>query len=199
MLLEEFEERTGFYPSADMYDAIELAYSKYDGDKDTFCADYKANKNGLAESIQQEATLMAGKETLTLIAISAKKDTRISELEKKVERLEAALEKAQGWKKCGNYSNMKDEQYLDLEKSGEPIPAEKAVELIHYEFGFAKEQIIILNEIPEYEKNNAGQLRKIGTVSRPPRYEATDWNYIRFDVNGWHYEMVDGDLCFFNE
>lgn len=199
MLLEEFEKRTGFYPSANMYDAIELVYSKYDGDKDTFCADYKANKNGLAESIQQKATLMAGKAELTLIAISTKKDRTIEELTKEVERLESELEKAQGWKKYGSGSNMSDADYLELEKSGEPISEDRAKDILHNEFGFAKEFIMILNELPDFEKNALGQFRRCGSVSRLPRYEATDWNYIRFDVNGWHYEYVNGDLCFYSE
>jgi len=29
---------------------------------------------------------------------------------------------------------------------------------------------------------------------REPLYCASDWNYARFDVNGWQYEMINGGL-----
>ena len=196
MTIHEFEELTGFYPSTDLYSAIEQAYDDYPGDKKEFCAEYKANKDGLAEKIQYMASL------ITINALSAETaKTNEAKLERddakrKIKELEAALEKAQGWKKYGTGSHMSDADYLDLEKRGEPISEERAKEIIHHQFGFAMDFIVIVNELNEWEKNVAGKLRKCGTVSRLPVYGSTDWNYIRFDVNGLSYELVDGELYF---
>lgn len=41
MLKQEFSDRTGFYPSADMYAIIENKYIEMDVDKDRFCEMYK--------------------------------------------------------------------------------------------------------------------------------------------------------------
>lgn len=40
MLINEFETRTGFYPCEGLYNTINAAYNKYDGDKDAFCQEY---------------------------------------------------------------------------------------------------------------------------------------------------------------
>ena len=49
MLKQEFSDRTGFYPSADMYAIIENKYLEMDVGKDRFCKMYKNNDEGLAE------------------------------------------------------------------------------------------------------------------------------------------------------
>lgn len=55
MLKQEFSDRTGFYPSADMYAIIENKYLEMDVGKDRFCKMYKNNDEGLAEYIQSAA------------------------------------------------------------------------------------------------------------------------------------------------
>ena len=199
MTIHEFEELTGFYPSTDLYAAIEQAYDDYPGDKREFCAEYKANKDGLAEKIQYMASLQ------TLNALSAEtakaNEAKLErdEAKRKIKELEVALEQAQGWKPHGHGSNMTDAEYLELEfVAGEHISEERAREIIHNEFGFAMDFIVIVNELTDYEINYARQLREAGTVSRLPLYHSTDWNYIRFDANGWQYEMVNGQLEFFD-
>ena len=187
MTIHEFEELTGFYPSTDLYSAIEQAYDDYPGDKRDFCMEYKANKDGLAEKIQRIANFQIA-ETFRSLELA----------KSRIKELEAALERAQGWKKYGTGSHMSDADYLALEKRGEPITEERAKEIIHKEFGFAVEFIEIVNELTEYEVNHSHQLRETGKLSRLPHYESTDWNYIRFNVNGWQYEMVDGQLEFFD-
>lgn len=59
MLIQEFEQRTGYYPSAKEYAVIEQAYYTFDGDKDAFCKAYKGNKDGLAQRIQRIANAEA--------------------------------------------------------------------------------------------------------------------------------------------
>ena len=198
MTIHEFEELTGFYPSTDLYSAIEQAYDDYPGDKREFCAEYKANKDGLAEKIQYMASLNTINALSAETAKANEAKLERDDAKRKIKELEAALEKAQGWKKYGTGSHMSDADYLDLEKRGEPITEERAKEIIHKEFGFAIEFIDIINEISEYEVNHSRQLRETGKLLRLPHYESTDWNYIRFNVNGWQYEMVDGQLEFFD-
>ncbi len=55
MMIQEFTERTGFYPDQALYRAIEARYNDFDGNKDDFCKAYKENTDGLAEMIQREA------------------------------------------------------------------------------------------------------------------------------------------------
>ena len=57
MMIEEFEKRTGFYPTLVQYEAIERAYMDFDGDKDAFCKAYKKNADGMAERIQREVNM----------------------------------------------------------------------------------------------------------------------------------------------
>ena len=54
MMIQEFEERTGFHPSMELYTEIEKAYIESNLDKDAFCKDYKQNKNGIAEAIARK-------------------------------------------------------------------------------------------------------------------------------------------------
>ena len=91
-MLEEFEELTGFYPSADMYDAIELEYADFPGDKYAFCEAYKANKDGLAEKIQQKASAMTVNGLFALTTIAGKRTREIALLKKRITELEATLE-----------------------------------------------------------------------------------------------------------
>lgn len=58
MMIEEFEQRTGYFPSSAEYKAIEAAYMEFDGDKDEFCKAYKKNANGIAERIAEAASSM---------------------------------------------------------------------------------------------------------------------------------------------
>lgn len=91
-MLTEFEELTGFYPSADMYDAIELEYSEFPGDKYAFCEAYKANKDGLAERIQQRASEMTVNGMFAMTTIAGKRTREIALLKKRITELEATLE-----------------------------------------------------------------------------------------------------------
>jgi len=57
MMIQEFTERTGFYPDDALYEIIEEHYIAFGGSKDDFCKAYKENVDGLAEQIQYEANM----------------------------------------------------------------------------------------------------------------------------------------------
>lgn len=195
MLLEEFEKRTGFYPTAEHYKIIEGRYSSMDIEKDEFCKMYKKNQDGIAESIQREAVKEAVRKERELAAEISGKDKEIERLKKQIEELQKKLDKAEGWE-WKEVSEMSQQRYEELAAAGgtEEFSQEKARFWIEEEFGFSSGRIRVLMEIPKYQVSREGYLRKNGTVSRKPVYNATDWNYIRFDVGGWQYEVVNGQL-----
>lgn len=92
-------------------------------------------------------------------------------------------------------TNLREEMYFLLKQCGEPISEDKAKEIIYTEFGFDKSLIQLVNDVASYEKNiNTHQLRVAEKYNRVPMYISTDYNYIRFDVRGWQYEMINGEL-----
>ena len=98
MMIEEFEKRTGFYPTLVQYEAIERAYMDFNGDKDAFCKAYKKN----AERIQQE---------VNMATLKAQRD-QAAELDRRdieIERLKAELEREQEWKPYEDTHNVTQE------------------------------------------------------------------------------------------
>lgn len=200
MLREEFEKRTGIYPTSRLYQIIENHYNATDIDKDEFCKLYKNNIDGLAEKIQMEADETAWKADHKQEAENHKKietkEAEIRDLKRLVETLSERLDKELEWKPRGLLSGMDQKRYEELERStGTKYFNEYEVQdWIEEEFGFRKDLIQIITELKTYEVNKYNQLRQVGTVIRKPVYNATDWNYIRFNVQGWQYEVINGQI-----
>lgn len=198
MLRSEFEILTGIYVTDDLYGCIEDAYMEKDEDKRVFCEKYKNNEDGLAQRIQQEATKRILKnETAHRNEVAAQIEIAKG-LQKEVQRLSKELEEEQGWKKFEN-SDMDDNRYAALAKSGRKLDDEEAIKEISEEFGFKEGCIIILHSIGVFQKSDKKNLiRKTGAKERHPLYASTDWNYVRFNVRSagltWMYEMVNGNL-----
>lgn len=198
MMIQEFEERTGFHPSMELYDEIEKAYMESDLDKDTFCKDYKQNKNGIAEAIARRATISAISESS-----KAKKEAagKISELEKQVQRLTEQLERELEWKPYEMRGNVSQADYAKLAQGAESgkfshyMTDEEAKDWICNEFDFDRSKITIIHEVDEWEINRHSQLRKTGKkIDRRPVYCATDYHYIRFNTSRWYYEVWNDQL-----
>lgn len=200
MLREEFEKRTGFYPTLELYEIIEKHYSTMAVDKDEFCKRYKKNTDRLAEQIQLEADEVAWKREQRLEGEKrkeiAEKEAEIKDLMNQVETLENQLETELEWKPRGILSKMDQKKYEELEGSGgtKYFNEFEARAWIEKEFGFRKDLIQIITELKTYEVNKYNQLRQTETVIRKPVYNATDWNYIRFNVQSWQYEVINGQL-----
>lgn len=195
MLIEEFEKRTGIFPTADLYRAIEARYNATDMDKDDFCKLYKKNVDGMAEAIARDTSMEALKKEREAQAEIQKRDEQIDGLKKQIEDLKKQLDRAQGWEPY-EVSAMSQGRYNKLAAAGgtEVWGQIEAVKWIVEEFGFSPSKIRVYATIPKYQKSRDGYIRKSGTVNRQPVYNATDWNYIRFDVAGWQYEVVNGQL-----
>lgn len=186
MMINEFEKLTGIYPTPDLYEQIERLYYEYDGSKQEFCKAYKANKNGIAEIAAKRAMKATMEE-------KAAKDSEILQLEKTIKLLQEDLNREQEWKPYTDRHMVSQEKYDSLKASGRVMTDYEAIDWIAQEFGFDQSKIKILHTVPVYEINRHTQLRKVGEVERLPMYDATDWNYARFDVAGRSYEMYNDE------
>lgn len=193
MMIKEFENLTGIFPTAEMYKVIEKRYMEFDGDKEAFCKAFKKNAGGLAESIQQEANRTNFYTEREHQAEITKRDIEIEQLKKELERAQQTIDREQEWQphEC---SNMSQDRYEQLAKTGKRMTATAAAEYIEEEFGFRADRLKVFEEIPTYQINRHRQFRRNGTVKRSPIYDATDWNYIRFDCGAWQYEVVNGQI-----
>lgn len=196
MMMSEFVERTGFQPTADEYEQIESAYYNFDGDKDAFCKAfveqggelkiYKARANEIARLRSQ------------MLEIEKEHKKEVADRDRRINELTAELDRELEWKPSdGAGTNMEQKRYEELAKYGKAMTDEEAKAFIADECGFDPEKIRILHEVNTYEVNKHRRLRKSGTFDRAPVYEATDWNYVRFDCACFMYELVNGELRFY--
>lgn len=192
MMIHEFIDRTGFKPTAEEYAEIEKQYMGFNGDKDAFCKAFDVEQ----ACARRLARMDNMKNELEEMRETAKK--REDELKRQIEKLQAKLDRELEWNPYeGAGTNVKQEDYLHLANSGRKLSDEEAKQFIHDEFGFATDKIEIIHEVSTYEVNKHRQCRKAETFRREPYYEATDWYYIRFDVEAamtWQWEVFDGEI-----
>lgn len=204
MNIKEFTERTGFYPTYEHYKFIEKSYMDFDGDKDAFCEAYKGNVNSIAEIIARSADADLNKEfdsrdklidELKHQAVGLKSD--IIYLNEQIEELEEQLDKELDWKPCknaGTQMTQTDYQNLAEDKFAKSMTDEEAANFIAEELGFDPKKVKIIPTVETFESNKYHRMRVAVRYKREPLYSSTDWNYVRFDVNGIEYEYIDGQL-----
>lgn len=192
MMMQEFTERTGFEPMFDEYKEIEEAYYSFNGNKDEFCADWM--KNGGPEKIAEARVKKIEQLNSRILELDRQLRQTTEQYEKRIDRLNIDLEREQEWKLYEDKDNYQQDRYDELRSAGRVMTDEEAKDLLYDWYGFAKEKITIHHSIPKYEVNRHRQLRKIGETERLPLYEATDWNYIRFDCGCLCYELVNDQL-----
>ena len=158
MMIEEFEQRTGFYPTMQQYAAIERAYMDFDGDKDAFCKAYKKNVDGMAERIQREVSMDILKQERDHADELARRDAEIASRDAEIERLKKELDRELEWKPTdGTGTNMSQERYEELLEictghNGDPhvMSEAEARQLVAEEFGFDPERIEIISTVHTY-------------------------------------------------
>ena len=199
MMLQEFEKLTGFYPSAELYEAIEAAYTDFPGDKQAFCKAYKANKDALAETVQRAALRARCAAQDEASAKEKAHAERVAALEAEVARLKEKLEREEEWQPFEDEHNVSQADYEAI--AGTPdvreLSDEEAADLIAKEFGFHRSKITIVHEVRKQEINRHRQLRSVGMIPRKALFDVWDWNYICFNVRGnatMGYEMHNGEL-----
>ena len=98
-------------------------------------------------------------------------------------------------------TNMKQKEYQKLLEcyTSEVLSDEEAVKRISELFGFMPDRIQILHEVQTFEVNKYNRQRVKDTYQREPLYDATDWNYIRFDCAGNQWELINGELLAYED
>ena len=196
MMMSEFVERTGFQPTADEYEQIKSAYYNFDGDKDAFCKAF-VEQGGELKIYKARAEEIARLRS-QMLEIEKEHKREMADRDRRIDQLTAELDKELEWKpSTGTGTNMEQSRYEDLASSGRVMTDEEAKAFIADECGFAIEKIRILHEASTYEVNKHLRLRVAGTFDRAPVYDATDWNYVRFDCACFMYELVNGELRFY--
>ena len=196
MMISEFIERTGFEPTASEYAKIEEAYYDFNGNKDEFCKAFV--KNGGEKEIYKARSEEIAQLKIQLVEMEKQHKAEMEACEKQIATLTAELDRELEWKPSDSTgTNMEQKRYEELAKYGKAMTDEEAKAFIADECGFDPEKIRILHEVNTYEVNKHRRLRKSGTFDRAPVYEATDWNYVRFDCACFMYELVNGELRFY--
>lgn len=126
-------------------------------------------------------------------------EAQASAYKKQLESLEEQIEREQEWKPYEDKENVSQDDYEHLVKQSDTqyLTDDEAKDLLYDWYGFAKEKVTIYHSIPRFEVNRHRQLRKVGEIDRRPAYNATDWNYIRFDCGVMTYELHNDNLRFF--
>lgn len=116
-----------------------------------------------------------------------------------IAQLNEKLDREQEWQDYETKENVSQKDYENLVKASDTryLTDGEAKDLLYSWFGFAKEKTTILDSVPTYQVNRHGQLRRTGKVERKAAYNATDWNYIRFDCGAMTYELHNDTLSFF--
>lgn len=203
MLISEFENLTGIYPSANQYSVIEKFYSESKEDKHDFCRAYLMNADCLAERIQTEANKLEQEREKDFASRLYELNSRIEELEKSLEReqktsahLRTRLDEELDWHPAEHTgTNMKQSDYEELANQNYAQEDEEhAKYTLSSLFGFIEDLIVIHHHAETFEVNKYHRIRRKETYQRAPYYAASDWNYIRFDCAGCQWELVNGEL-----
>ena len=143
MMIQEFEELTGTYPSGGGYEVIEEFYYQFKGDKTEFCKAYAKNKDSIAEKIQaeinkREASRLAKKEREIAYLKSLIDDEKA-----KAAELQKQLEREQDRKDHEIEGDVSQKEYEHLASSSREMTDDEAKQLIADDFGFCPEKILI--------------------------------------------------------
>ena len=202
MLRSEFETLTRIYPSETLYSVIEEFYNESKIDKHEFCENYKLNADGLAERIQEEANELEAEKAQQAYFEVRELKADLDKMRMDRNRLKDQLDRELDWHPAEHTgTNMKQKEYQKLLEcyTTEVLSDEEAVKRISELFGFMPDRIQILREVQTFEVNKYNRQRVKDTYQREPLYDATDWNYIRFDCAGNQWEIVNDELLAYED
>ena len=196
MLQEEFEKRTGIYPSMDAYTVINDFYNSYDGDKDQFCTAFTKNTDNLAVRIQGMLNQSIFTREKIYLEEKVSLEKEIQALRKQIDKLTLELMREQEWKPYEDPHNVSQDDYEKLSNAlGTMAWSDTDVkDYLHQCFGFDQTMVTVFHTVPKTEINRHRQIRNCGTYERPPIYNATDWHYARFDSGMMSWELYNDEL-----
>ncbi|MCD7891630.1 MAG: hypothetical protein LUG26_07795 [Ruminococcus sp.] len=159
--------------------------------EDNIGNDFACSMKQRAESAEKRAEELDG----TASYYSAEYDKALEE----ISRLRKQLEKEQEWRPYIDTDNVRQEDYDKLVQQSDTryLTDDEAKDILYDWYGFSKDKITIHRSIAVLEVNRHRQLRKVGVADRRPTYNATDWNYIRFDCGAMSYELYNDNLRFY--
>lgn len=196
MMLQEFTQLTGIELTAEEYREIEAAYYDFDGDKKEFCRN--VIETGVDRQLCQARMERIRQLECLLDENEKKHQADKAQMMQKMEKLQQELDKELCWEPAEDTgTNMSQERYealRDCRVGTHMMSDEEAKQLIFEEFGFSPHKVVIIKTVHTYEVNKYRQLRKSHQYERFPLYNATDWNYVRFNCINWQWEMVNGEL-----
>lgn len=198
-MLQEFTQLTGIEPTEEEYREIEAAYYDFDGDKKEFCRNFI--ETGGERKLYQARTERIRRLECLLDENEKKHQADKAQMMRKLEELQQMLDKELCWQPAeGTGTNMSQDQYetlRDCRVGTHEMSDEEARQLIFEEFGFSPDKVEIVKTVHTYEVNKYCLLRKLHQYERPPLYNSTDWNYVRFNCSNWQWEMINGGLMFY--
>lgn len=99
-------------------------------------------------------------------------------------------------------THMTQEEYTKLKKACETDNKQYSLadikSIINKWFGFEFSRIEMEVNVQSFMVEN-GKIKPTGGYAREPMYDATDWNYIRFNVCNNQYEIINGELFFYED
>jgi hypothetical protein len=195
MTIREFEVLTGFHPSTAHYEVIEQDYNSSQLDKYEYCEAYKADKGGIAERLARLADKCAWERDNKHADELKASFTEIKLLHDRLAEAKAQLDRELDWQPAKNLgTNMSEREYQLLADDTAPMSELDAIRRIAKECGFDMACIHLVQTVETFDKNKYGKCRVSGSYSRLPVWASTDWNYIRFQVCGNQWEIVNGEL-----
>ena len=195
MTIREFEVLTGFHPSTALYEVIEQDYNSSQLDKYEYCEAYKADKDGIAERLARLADKCAWERDNKHADELKASFTEIKLLHDRLAEAKAQLDRELDWHPATDIgNNMSENEYQLLADDTAPMSELDAIRRITQECGFDMACIELVQTVETFDKNKYGKCRVSGTFSRLPVWASTDWNYIRFQVCGNQWEIVNGEL-----
>lgn len=114
-----------------------------------------------------------------------------------LDNLRRLLDRELEWRDFEDLNRISEKDYKRLQSAidVQELSDQEAASYIHREFGFDPAAVRIQREQPVEQVNKYHQLRDTGRkLQRDPLYAATDWNYVGFEVCGYEYEVVNGEL-----
>ena len=95
-------------------------------------------------------------------------------------------------------SNLEYDRYVRLKGCADTKEMEPAdvIKYVADHFGFDAVKVKPLDSLPlhVFVQGGGGTRQTEGTIKRRALYNATDWNYMLFEVCGRKWEVINGDL-----
>lgn len=195
MMISEFKTMTGFHPPMSLYEVIERDYESSKLDKYEYCEAYKTDKDGMAERLARIVDKLGWEQTDRATKELNRLRKELTDTQARLTETQTQLDRELDWQPAKDIgTNMSEREYQLLADNTAPMSELDAIRRIAHECGFDMSCIKLVPTVETFDVNKHQKCRVSGTYSRLPVWASTDWNYIRFDVCGNQWEIVNGEL-----